>query len=705
MKLQLSTTITFIGFSILSHTVFAETTNEGEPTERLGTVQVTVPKEPTDQDRTTREEQFYKPYSRETVGEEKIQQDGASDITDAISDIPGVTINSQGAFNKTITIRGLDGPRVTTRVDGIKIGNQGMSHSGAGEINMTDLDAVTSIDVIKGSPSVVYDPGASGGIVEVQTVRAPTEKGIGFKQKLGYDEGYNQQQSTTMVKGGTGRFGALFMYSIDNAKDYKIGGQDEDTELILNKYDLEQQFQSNPQTIKNLGYDSEAITARGSALLGDDGRLDIDWDRWMGKNMTMIHGDTVDSSAGIIQYKRMDRDRTSASLTKEKLGILEDLEFKAAKQSLYQLGSSATKLDSTSFTGSFNIPIQRLDLTFGAEAILDEAETLVYSEQDYYAAYASFEYNLSKWIFSGGLRANQWTTRQKLLNGTNKAVAEQLLGISGITPEKTVSNPTWALGAVYQLTPSQNVSLNINTTYRNPDLYERYAFGSGFIGGGLDMKPESGQHAELAWKYLDNHLSSSLAVFYSEYENFINTKTIRQITDYQGLQECIQIGKCDPENGEYNGRENDFFSQYVKYYNSDHVTNWGAEFNARYDKNQYTATMGVGFNEIRSEDIYVYAHAQPIRIDASYKYRFQVPWNPWVKVKGEYVFDFPEVRQTGGFTPYFTGDLLAGFQAYGFTMNAGIRNITNNVYRPPYNGINALARSYFASLTYQWDSK
>lgn len=698
MKLKLST-LTLIGISAWSTPALAENSTE------LQAVEVTDRKRETDADRSTREVQFYKPYSRETVAREEIEQSGSNDVADAISDVPGVTVNSQGAFNKTITIRGLDGPRVSTRVDGIKIGNQGMNHSGAGEINMTDLEAVNRINVIKGSPSVVYDPGASGGVVEVETVRAPTEKGIGFKQKLGYDEGYDQPQSTTLIKGGTGRFGALFMYSLDNAHDYKIGGEDEDTQLILNEYERDQQLQSEPQTVKDLGYDSQAITARGSALLGDDGRLDLDWDRWMGKNMTMIHGNTIDNTAGIIQYKRMDRDRTSMSLSKERFGALENLEFKMAKQSLYQLGTSETNLDSTSFNGRFNIPIQNLDLTLGGEAILDDAQTLIYSEQDYYAAFASFEYNLSKWIFSGGVRANQWRTRQKLHSGTNQAVADQLLGISGATPEKDVSHPTWALGLVYEVTPNQNLSLNINTTYRNPDLYERYAFGNGFIGGGLNMKPESGQHAELAWKYLDRHLSMSAAVFYSEYQNFITTKTVRRITDYNGLQQCIQIGKCRPEEGEYNNRETDFFSQYVKYYNSENVTNWGAELSSRYDKNQHTVKLGAGFNEIRSKDIYVYANAQPIRLDATYKYHFKASWKPWTEIAAEYVFDYPQVRQVGGFTPYFVADLRAGFKAHGVTVNAGVRNLTNNVYRPPYNGINALARSYFASITYAWDSK
>ena len=41
-----------------------------------------------------------------------------------------------------------------------------MDHSGAGELNMTDIHTAEQIEVVRGGPSVL-GPGASGGVVNV----------------------------------------------------------------------------------------------------------------------------------------------------------------------------------------------------------------------------------------------------------------------------------------------------------------------------------------------------------------------------------------------------------------------------------------------------------------------------------------------------------------------------------------------------------
>ncbi|PIE41688.1 MAG: hypothetical protein CSA47_02570, partial [Gammaproteobacteria bacterium] len=310
-----------------------------------------------DKDWATREEQFYKSYTRETVDQTIIQEEGANDVTEAIADVPGVTVTSQGAFTKSITIRGLDGNRVSTIVDGVRIGNQGMTHTGAGEINMTDLDAVSSIDIIKGSPSVIFDPGASGGVVKVQTLNAPVKKGLKLKQKVAYDHGYGKKESTTMISGGTGKVGGLLIYSKDKADDYKIAGQDRDKALLINHYQLNQEMSPTPKTLKDLGYDAESLTLRGRADLGDETYVDVDFDKWVGKDIVSIHGNITEGNASIFQNERMERERTSIGLSGASFRKLENIAVKYSDQQLYQLGSAETTLDSKNLVMSFDLPV------------------------------------------------------------------------------------------------------------------------------------------------------------------------------------------------------------------------------------------------------------------------------------------------------------------------------------------------------------
>lgn len=656
-----------------------------------------------DAERRMAEESFFVPYSPSAIGAEAIRDKNAANVTDAIGAMAGVSVLNQGAFNRSLSIRGLDGPRVVTLVDGVKIGNQGMNHSGAGELNMTDIHTVESVEVVRGSPSVIYDPGASGGVVNVISQSAVIEDSLGFKQTLGYDQGYGKTTSSTQVRGGTGEVGASVTYSYEDATDYRIAGGDEQKELLISQTNDQAGFSPSAVNVSDLGYKAESLSARAAAKVLGDGRVEASVDRWLGKDINFIHGPTI-GEALVIHYDRMQRDTNALRFKKQTLGALEDINMAFANQTLVQeVGADAvgTTLHSNNLSLSGLLRNGDWRTRIGAEMTVDDAETLVSSGQDYYAIFANLEYAVGDFLFSGGLRGNWWRTTQELLEGSNPSVAKDLYGISGITPPMDESSPTWALGAVYMLNEQQNLALNFNTTYRNPDLYERYAFG-GVYGGGAEMVPESGKHVEALWKYLDDRWAMTASVFYSDFDNYITTKNVRQLTNPAGLRQCVAAGLCDPVKGDFNGRENEFFSQFVQYYNAEHVTNQGAEFSARYDDGVHDVRAALGYNAIRSDDVFVIANSQPIRLNLSYKHRFEHAWKPWAMAEFIGVTDTPEVSQYGGFEPYALLNLYAGMRVDDFLLTAGVGNVTDTVYHPPYGGINGLARTFFINLTYDW---
>ncbi|WP_159078914.1 TonB-dependent hemoglobin/transferrin/lactoferrin family receptor [Orrella marina] len=84
---------------------------------------------------------------------------------------PGVNYNTT---TKSINIRGLEGTRVLTRIDGIRQsyltdvrGDQG---GVAGGLNTLDFNSLNQIDVIRGSDSSSVGSGALGGVVDVRTL-------------------------------------------------------------------------------------------------------------------------------------------------------------------------------------------------------------------------------------------------------------------------------------------------------------------------------------------------------------------------------------------------------------------------------------------------------------------------------------------------------------------------------------------------------
>ena len=658
------------------------------------------------------EEMFFKPYSKDIIGEKTIEEEGTPDIAEAVKDIPGVNVTEQGSFNKSIKIRGLSGSRVSSLINGIKLSNQGMSHSGAGELGMIDISNVKTIEVIKGSPSVLYDPGASGGVINVITHTAPIERGLSFKQRLSYDDGYNQKKSTTIIKASTGTISARALYTISKASDYKIK---ENTKEIIKKQNdfAEMSASENSVLTKDLGYNTTSFTGGMSAKLGEDSILTLDIERFLGKDMVIIHGSTIESVPNLIQYNRMDRDSESISYRKEQLADLSNIHLRYNQQKQRQLigtNGEGVKLNSKQFNLASDWLVDDFIFKFGGEIIKDDAETNVYSIQDYYAGFLSAEFLANdKLTFFGGLRWNSWTTKARYLPNENEKIACELEGNASAAcqPAEVNESPTIALGIMYSINDQNNISVNLNTTYRNPDLLELYSFSSNYFGN-FNLKPEEGNHAEISWKYLNDQLSLSTSLFYSEFTNYILTSRERKLNDGWSQQQANNhiFNNCNPleSNEEYDRCYSEAYRYVLAYYNSEHVTNQGLEIKADYTIPQHEISFVTSFNEMLSKDKYVISGSNPIDINFSYRYEFANDWKPWIKIKSQYTIDYPKVKQHGGFEPYLLNNLYAGFKKNDFTLSSGIRNLTDSTYRPAYSGINGLSRTFFVNVTYEWNS-
>ena len=659
------------------------------------------------------EEMFFKPYSKDVVGEKTISEEGTPDVAEAIKDIPGVNVTEQGSFSKSIKIRGLEGSRVSSLINGIKISNQGMSHSGAGELGMVDISNVKAIEVIKGSPSVLFDPGASGGVINVITQTVPIEKGASFQQKISYDDGYNQKKSTTIIEGSTGSIAARALYTISKASDYKIK---EDTAAIIKKQNdfAEMSGAEGSVLTKDLGYDTTSFSGGLAIKLSEDSILDIGIERFFGKDMVIIHGSTIESIPNLIQYNRMDRDSDSISYRKDSLAELSNLHLKYNQQKQRQLigeNGEGVKLNSQQLNFASDWQVDDYIFKFGGEIIKDDAETNVYSTQDYYAGFLSTEYLASdKLTFFGGARWNSWTTKARFLRLENEGVSCELEGNASAAcqPTKLNESPTIALGIMYSINEQNNLSLNLNTTYRNPDLLELYSFSSNYFGN-FNLKPEEGKHAEISWKYLNDSFSMSTSLFYSEFENYILTSRNRKLNDGWSQQQAgnhiINVCNDMESSEEYDRCYNQAYRYVLEFYNSAHVTNEGMEIKADYSIPQHEISFATSFNEMKSEDKYIISDSNPVSIKLSYRYEFLNSWKPWVKIKSEYITDYPKVEQHGGFDPYLLNSLYAGFEKNGFIISSGIRNLSDQTYRPPYSGINGLSRTFFINASYKYSTR
>jgi len=115
---------------------------------------------------------------------------------------PGVNFNST---TKSINIRGLEGTRVLTRVDGIRQSYltdvRGNNGGISGGLNVVDFSSLSAIDVVRGADSSTVGSGALGGVVDVKTLNPSDLLGDGKELGAVVKTGYQSVDNSWLLNG------------------------------------------------------------------------------------------------------------------------------------------------------------------------------------------------------------------------------------------------------------------------------------------------------------------------------------------------------------------------------------------------------------------------------------------------------------------------------------------------------------------------
>jgi len=120
----------------------------------------------------------------QVLSEEKIKESGAKNLTEAMKNLPGVTIKTASPGNPTdsISMQGFSSSYVKILVNGIEVSGD---ISGSPVINSIPLEDVEHIEVIQGASSSLYGSDAMGGVINIITKKSESsEDGIKFSGSL-----------------------------------------------------------------------------------------------------------------------------------------------------------------------------------------------------------------------------------------------------------------------------------------------------------------------------------------------------------------------------------------------------------------------------------------------------------------------------------------------------------------------------------------
>ena len=129
------------------------------------------------------------------LGTEDLQRSGNQSAATLLSRLPGVSMTRNGGLGTStaLRIRGLSGPYIGVRIDGIDVADPSGTQC-AYDFGSTTSGGLSRIEVLRGSQSALFGSEAIGGVVDITTFRATEE---GTESQITVEAGSNGSASGT----------------------------------------------------------------------------------------------------------------------------------------------------------------------------------------------------------------------------------------------------------------------------------------------------------------------------------------------------------------------------------------------------------------------------------------------------------------------------------------------------------------------------
>lgn len=142
------------------------------------------------------------------ISAEQIEQQSAKSIKDLVRYEPGVSVDGGGRYGLSgFKIRGIDGDRVLTLIDGSPIADEfSFGPNLSARRDFVDLDALKAVEIVRGSSSSLYGSNAVGGTVSFITKDPEDYFSKGRSHYISYKTGYSsvdkgQHHTLTLAAG------------------------------------------------------------------------------------------------------------------------------------------------------------------------------------------------------------------------------------------------------------------------------------------------------------------------------------------------------------------------------------------------------------------------------------------------------------------------------------------------------------------------
>lgn len=438
------------------------------------------------------------PATITVITEKELQGKAYRNVTDALQDIPGVSIEggASGKFESTnINIRGLSESYVLFLVDGQPLGASSEAYyngfGGGAQVNfLPPMSAIERIEVIRGPMSSLYGSSAMGGVINIITKKVAST----WSGEVSADTTLQERsESGNAFQGRYYLSGPL----IENRLGLSVAGShfQRHEDKILNGYG-KQRINNNEAKLDWILNDAHSLSFKGGVTTTDNLRTERSSGSANGSDMNNRrnhYGVTHD-------WKWATRNQTTTYLTHEDVRI-----GNGAYESKYQGTIANTKT---------LIPLDQHMITVGAEYKYEK--TL----HDASRFPGSKSLNLSRWQAAVFAEDEFSLTDDFIVTGGLRYDKNQHYG-THITPR---------LYGVFHATENLIVKGGVSGGYKTPTLkqaddriVEIAARGRSWDMGNRDLKPESSINYEMGFNWQNaQDINFSLMAYHTRFKDKID---------------------------------------------------------------------------------------------------------------------------------------------------------------------------------------
>jgi hemoglobin/transferrin/lactoferrin receptor protein len=246
---------------------------------------------------------------------EELDRNNVNSIKDLVRYEPGVSVGGAGqrAGLTGYNIRGIDGDRVLTQVDGVQVPDSFFNGPYAQtNRNYVDPEIVKRVEILRGPASVLYGSNAIGGAVSYYTLD-PDDiikpgKDVGARLKTGYSSADESWLKSATVAGRTGNFDGLLHLSQRDGHETDSFGEHGGSGL--------NRTEANPQDVRTTN-----VLAKLGWNYADDARLGLTYEKYKDDrdtNQLSAVGGPFNAGRGFGFYKSRTGNDT---VSRERFGI------------------------------------------------------------------------------------------------------------------------------------------------------------------------------------------------------------------------------------------------------------------------------------------------------------------------------------------------------------------------------------------------